>query len=70
MRRRRAAAGAPTIPGTAAAPRPRSLDETLAATARPVPAVPDQGDLVDHWRDCGLLDDDQVDALGGEAAAE
>ncbi|MCT9139044.1 DUF3558 domain-containing protein [Streptomyces violarus] len=66
MRRRRAAAGAPTIPGTAIAPRHRTLDETVAAAARPVPPVPDQGDLVEHWHECGLLDDDQVDSLGGE----
>ena len=66
MTRRSATPGAPTIPGTAVAPRRRTLDETLAATARPVPPVPDQGDLVDHWREIGLLDDDQVDALGGE----
>lgn len=66
MRRRRAAPGAPTIPGTAVKPRRPSADEITAAMSRPVPQVPDQGDLVDHWRDCGLLDDDQVDALGGE----
>ncbi|MFI1467610.1 hypothetical protein [Streptomyces wuyuanensis] len=47
-------------------PRRRTLDETVAATSRPVPPVPDQGDLVDHWHECGLLDDAQVDALGGE----
>ncbi|MGW2742338.1 hypothetical protein [Streptomyces sp. NPDC001450] len=66
MKRRSAAPGAPTIPGTAVAPRRRTLDETSAATARPVPRLPNQGDLVEHWHDCGLLDDDQVDALGGE----
>jgi hypothetical protein len=47
-------------------PRRRTADEIIAATSRPVPPVPDQGDLVDHWHECGLLDDDQVDALGGE----
>lgn len=67
MRRRRcAAAGAPTIPGTAVTPPRRTADEILAATARPAPHVPGQGDLVDHWHECGLLDDDQVDTLGGE----
>ena len=66
MRRRSAAPGAPTIPGTAVTPRRRTGDEITAAMARPVAPVPDQGDLVEHWRDCGLLDDDQVDALGGE----
>jgi hypothetical protein len=65
MSRRRAAPGAPTIPGTAVKPRCRTLDETAAAVARPVPAVPDQGDLVDHWREAGLLDDEQAQALGG-----
>jgi hypothetical protein len=66
VRRRIAARGAPTIPGTAVTPRRRTADEIIAATSRPVPPVPDQGDLVDHWHECGLLDDDQVDALGGE----
>lgn len=66
MTRRAAAPGAPTIPGTAVKPRRRTSDEITAAMTRPVPPVPDQGDLVDHWRECGLLDDDQVDALGGE----
>ncbi|MCX4969368.1 hypothetical protein OHA98_41825 [Streptomyces sp. NBC_00654] len=66
MRRRCAAAGAPTIPGTAVKPRRRTSDEITAAMSRPVPPVPDQGDLVEHWRDCGLLDDEAVDALGGE----
>jgi hypothetical protein len=66
MRRRCAAPGAPTIPGTAVKPRRRTADEIIAATSRPVPPVRDQGDLVDHWREVGLLDDDEVDALGGE----
>lgn len=66
MKRRGAAPGASTIPGTAVKPRRRTLDETVAATARPVRPVPNQGDLVEHWHDCGLLDDDQVDALGAE----
>jgi hypothetical protein len=66
MRRSRAGHGAPTIPGTALAPRRRTADEITSAMARPVPPVPDQGDLVEHWHDCGLLDDDAVDALGGE----
>ncbi|MDV6290291.1 hypothetical protein R2F25_30240 [Streptomyces sp. UP1A-1] len=66
MKRRHAAPGAPTIPGTTPAPPRRTADEILAATARPVPPVPGQGDLVDHWRESGALDDDQVDALGGE----
>lgn len=63
---RRAAASDPTIPGTAVALPRRTADEILAATARSVPPVPGQGDLVDHWRESGALDDDQVDALGGE----
>ncbi|MEV5911100.1 hypothetical protein AB0M00_19630 [Streptomyces chartreusis] len=51
-------------------PRRRTTDEIIAATSRPVPAVPDQGDLVDHWRSVGLLDDAEADALGAEAAPE
>jgi hypothetical protein len=66
MKRRRAAPGAPTIPGTAVKPRRRTTDEIIAATSHPVPPVADQGDLVEHWRDAGLLDDNAVDALGGE----
>jgi hypothetical protein len=66
VRRRSAAAGAPTIPGTAVKPRRRTADEIIAATSRPVPPVPDQGDLVEHWLEVGLLDDDEADALGGE----
>ncbi|MGW7197513.1 hypothetical protein [Streptomyces chryseus] len=66
MKRRIAAPGAPTIPGTAVTPRRRTSDEITAAMSRPVPSVPDQGDLVEHWHECGLLDDDEVDALGGE----
>jgi hypothetical protein len=54
------------LPGTAVVPRRRTLDDVIAATGRPIAAVPDQGDLVGHWHECGLLDDDQVDALGGE----
>lgn len=45
MSRRRAMAGAPTIPGTAPALPRRSADEILAATARPVPPVPGQQPL-------------------------
>ncbi|MDX3753700.1 hypothetical protein [Streptomyces sp. AK08-02] len=66
MRRSSVAPGAPTIPGTAVKPRRRSADEIITATSRPVQPVPNQGDLVEHWRGCGLLDDDEVDALGGE----
>lgn len=66
MKRRTGSPCAPTLPGTAVKPRRRTLDETVAAAARPVPPVPDQGNLVEHWRECGLLDDDDVDALGGE----
>lgn len=66
MRRRRSIAVGATLPGTAVAPRRRTADEIIAATSRPVPPVPDQGDLVEHWHACGLLDDDAVDALGGE----
>jgi hypothetical protein len=70
MRRRSASPGAPTIPGTAVKLRRPTADEIIAATSRPVPAVPDQGDLVEHWRNSGLLDDAEVEALGGEAAPE
>lgn len=70
MKRRRAAVGAPMIPGTAVKPRRRTADEIIAATSRPVPPVPDQGDLVEHWRESGLLDDDEVEALGGESVPE
>ncbi|WP_406459761.1 hypothetical protein OH768_33825 [Streptomyces sp. NBC_01622] len=66
MRRRRSTAVGAPLPGTAVAPRRRTADEIAAATSRPVPPVPDQGDLVEHWRECGLLDDDAVVALGGE----
>lgn len=46
MSRARGAA-APTLPGTAAAPPRPTLDDTIAATARPVPAVPGQCALDD-----------------------
>jgi DNA (cytosine-5)-methyltransferase 1 len=45
-RRRSAPAGAPTIPGTAVTPPRPSLDDTMRATARPVPPVPGQQPLV------------------------
>ncbi|MFG2458121.1 hypothetical protein ACGFWE_13770 [Streptomyces sp. NPDC048523] len=61
MRRRSAAPGAPTIPGTAVTPPRRPLEDV--AGARPVPAVEGQLDLVDFWQGCGLLDDDQREAL-------
>ncbi|NJP71926.1 hypothetical protein [Streptomyces sp. C1-2] len=54
------------IPGTAVAPRRPTLDEVIAATARPVPPVPGQCDLVDYWRESGVIDDDHAVALGGE----
>lgn len=66
MRRSSAAPGAPTIPGTAVKPRRRTADEITAALSRSVPQVPDQGDLVDHWHEVGLLNDGEVNALGGE----
>ncbi|AZM53308.1 hypothetical protein DMA15_12515 [Streptomyces sp. WAC 01529] len=64
MSRRRAAPDAPTIPGTAVAPPRRAAEDVL--TARPVPAVEGQIDLVEHWLDCGLLSDAQRAALGGD----
>ncbi|MET9816550.1 hypothetical protein [Streptomyces sp. NPDC006355] len=64
MRRRGAAPGAPTIPGTAVTPPRRTLDD--AAAARPVPPVEGQLDLVDFWHGCGLLEDGQRAALEAE----
>lgn len=64
MSRRGAPAGASTIPGTAVSLPRRSVENVLAA--RPVPAVEGQIDLVDHWLDCGLLDDEQRAALERE----
>lgn len=64
MRRGRAAPGAPTLPGTAVTPPRRSLEDVAAA--RPVPALEGQLDLVDFWHDCGLLDDEQREALEAE----
>lgn len=64
---RRPAPGADVIPGTAVSLPRRSLDCVLAASTRRVPAVLDQGDLVDHWHECGLLSDEQRDELDGGA---
>ncbi|MFJ7067529.1 hypothetical protein [Streptomyces sp. NPDC101115] len=44
----------------------RSCDSVLAATARAVPQVPDQGDLVEHWHEQGLLGEQERTELGGE----
>ncbi|MGW2708658.1 DNA cytosine methyltransferase [Streptomyces sp. NPDC001356] len=46
-RRRSATPGASTIPGTAAAPPRPTIDDTIRATARPVPPVPGQQPLID-----------------------
>jgi DNA (cytosine-5)-methyltransferase 1 len=46
VRRRPAATGASTIPGTAVAPPRPTLDDTIRATAHPVPQVPGQQPLV------------------------
>ncbi|MCX4705682.1 hypothetical protein [Streptomyces sp. NBC_01373] len=54
------------IPGTAVKLPRRSTDQIIAATSRPVTPVPDQGDLVDHWHECGLLDDEQRAEFDGE----
>lgn len=54
------------LPGTAASPQRPTLDEVIAATARPVPPVPGQCDLVDYWRESGVIDNDHAAALGGE----
>jgi hypothetical protein len=61
VRRRSAAPGAPTIPGTAVTPPRRSLDDALAS--RPVPVIDGQADLFDHWHGCGLLSDEQFGDL-------
>lgn len=64
-RGKRAPAG-DTIPGTAVKLPRRTTDEIISATSRSVPPVPDQGDLVEHWREAGLLDADEADALSSE----
>lgn len=58
----------PTIPGTAVSQPRRSCGAVLAATSRPAPQVPDQGCLVEHWHEQGLLDEQQRADLGGEPA--
>lgn len=63
-RRRRSAAKGDPIPGTAVKLPRKTLDQVTAEACRPVPAVPDQGDLVEHWRETGLLDDDECSRLG------
>lgn len=55
------------LPGTAVSLPRRGCDSVIAATARPVPQVPDQGDLVEHWHEQGLLDEQQRIELGGES---
>ncbi|MFJ3587496.1 hypothetical protein ACIQUY_29430 [Streptomyces sp. NPDC090231] len=53
------------IPGTAVSLPRRSVGCVLAAAARPVQPVGDQGDLVEHWHKCGLLTDEQRTELDG-----
>ncbi|MEV8349020.1 hypothetical protein ACFVTT_15815 [Streptomyces niveus] len=53
------------IPGTAVSLPRRTAECVLAATARPVKPVADQGDLVEHWHKCGLLTDEQRAELDG-----
>ncbi|MFE5658334.1 hypothetical protein ACFQ9H_19355 [Streptomyces sp. NPDC056517] len=57
---------APTLPGTAVAPPRRSCDSVFAAVSRLAPQIPDQGCLVEHWHEQGLLDERQRAELGGE----
>lgn len=64
MSRRSAPAG-DTIPGTAVSLPRKSAGCVLAESSRPVPPVPDQGDLVEHWHECGLLTDEQRAELDG-----
>lgn len=59
---------AQTIPGTAVSLPRRTPERVLAATGRPVPVVPEQGDLVEHWHEQGLLDEQQRAALDGDSA--
>ncbi|MFD0078193.1 hypothetical protein ACFVIY_37830 [Streptomyces sp. NPDC127166] len=58
----------PMLPGTAVPLPRRSCDSVLAAVSRPAPRMPDQGDLVEHWHEQGLLDEQQRVDLGGEPA--
>ncbi|MFE4691223.1 hypothetical protein ACFRH6_14335 [Streptomyces sp. NPDC056749] len=55
-----------TIPGTAVSLPRRTAECVLAATRRPVPAAGGQGDLVEHWTECGLLTAEQRAAMGRE----
>ncbi|MEV8394794.1 MULTISPECIES: hypothetical protein [unclassified Streptomyces] len=47
------------IPRTAVSLPRRTVECVLAAVARPVTPVGDQGDLVEHWHRCGLLTNEQ-----------
>lgn len=67
-RRQRPAPCGDMIPGTAVSLPRRSPADVLTATSRPIPSVPDQGDLVDHWRECGLLDEQQCAAMVRETS--
>ncbi|MFB6875703.1 hypothetical protein [Streptomyces sp. NPDC056323] len=53
------------IPGAAVSLPRRTVECVLAAAARPVKPVDDQGDLVEHWHKCGLLTDEQRAELDG-----
>jgi hypothetical protein len=66
--RRRATAKGATIPGTAVKLPRKTTDQVIAETSRPVPAVPDQGDLVEHWHEAGLLDEDECSRLGRDSS--
>lgn len=68
MSRRRSTAKGATIPGTAIAPAPRTCEQVATAAARPVPAVPNQGDLVEHWHESGLIDDAERAAFDGDSS--
>jgi hypothetical protein len=55
-----------TIPGTAVSLPRRSAECVLAATRAPVKPTEGQGDLVEHWTECGLLTTEQRTAMGRE----
>lgn len=68
MSRAARAMTAQTIPGTAVSPPRRSCDSVLAAVSRSAPQMTNQGCLVEHWHEQGLLDEQQRAELGGEQA--